>query len=71
MGSIARDLLTGFAGGLMDETNAFRYRQQVLEPGGSRDANDLVEAFLGRPYSFDAYRQWLGEAHTEIAVPRT
>jgi thimet oligopeptidase len=67
---IARDLLTGFAGGLMDETDALRYRQQVLEPGGSRDAKDLVEAFLGRPYSFEAYREWLGEARTEVTVPR-
>ena len=38
-----------------------RYRREILEPGGSRDAKDLVEAFLGRPYSFDAYR---GVAHT-------
>ena len=57
---IARDLLSGFGAGLMDEQTAQRYRREILEPGGSRDARDLVQAFLGRPYSFDAYREWLG-----------
>uniref|UniRef100_UPI0040535298 M3 family metallopeptidase n=1 Tax=Microbacterium sp. LWH7-1.2 TaxID=3135257 RepID=UPI0040535298 len=56
---IARDLLSGFAAGLMDPEAARRYRTEVLERGGSRDARDLVEAFLGRPSSFDAYRGWL------------
>ncbi|MDY0910276.1 M3 family metallopeptidase [Microbacterium sp. CFBP9034] len=56
---IARDLLSGFDSGLMDERTALHYRRSILEPGGSRDAKDLVEAFLGRPYSFDAYRDWL------------
>lgn len=56
---IARDLLSGFGGDLMDPEAATRYRREVLEPGGSRDAGDLVEAFLGRPFAFDAYRAWL------------
>ncbi|HKP08921.1 MAG TPA: M3 family metallopeptidase, partial [Microbacterium sp.] len=56
---IARDLLSGFAAGLMDPEAAHRYRTDVLEQGGSRDAKDLVEAFLGRPSSFEAYRGWL------------
>ncbi|MFB7894052.1 M3 family metallopeptidase [Microbacterium sp. NPDC056044] len=56
---IARDLLSGFDAGLMDPEAARRYRTEVLERGGSRDARDLVEAFLGRPSSFDAYRDWL------------
>ena len=56
---IARDLLTGFTG-LMDEASAIRYRREILEPGGRRDAADLIEAFLGRPFTVDAYREWLG-----------
>jgi thimet oligopeptidase len=56
---IARDLLSGFEDGLMDAEAARRYRTEVLERGGSRDARDLVEAFLGRSSSFDAYRGWL------------
>lgn len=57
---IARDLLTGFAAGLMDATSAARYRREILEPGGRRDAADLVAAFLGRPFTVDAYREYLG-----------
>ena len=49
----------GFGAGLMDPESAQRYRREILEPGGSRDARDLVEAFLGREYSFEAYREWL------------
>lgn len=30
-------------------------------PGGSRDAADLVAAFLGRGFTVDAYREWLAE----------
>ncbi|GAA1981971.1 M3 family metallopeptidase [Microbacterium pumilum] len=56
---IARDLLSGFGAGLMDPESAERYRREILEPGGSRDARDLVAAFLGRDYSFEAYREWL------------
>ncbi len=57
---IARDLLTGFGAGLMDADSAARYRREILEPGGRRDAADLIEAFLGRPFTVDAYRRWLG-----------
>lgn len=56
---IARDLLTAFAGDLIDAEVARRYRTEILEQGGSRDAVDLVEAFLGRPTRFEAYRDWL------------
>ncbi|WP_431804732.1 M3 family metallopeptidase [Microbacterium sp. bgisy203] len=59
---IARDLLSAFAGDLADAEVATRYRREILEPGGSRDAADLVEAFLGRPFSFEAYREWLAGA---------
>ncbi len=58
---IARDLLSAFGGDLMDPDVAERYRREILEPGGSRDAADLVARFLGRGYAFDAYREWLGE----------
>lgn len=56
---IARDLLSAFDGDLMNTDVATRYRREILEPGGSRDAADLVESFLGRPYGFEAYREWL------------
>ena len=56
---IARDLLSAFDGDLMNTDVATRYRREILEPGGSRDAADLVESFLGRPYGFEAYQEWL------------
>lgn len=56
---IARDLLTGFTA-LMDDDSATRYRREILEPGGRRDAAELVESFLGRPFTVDAYREFLG-----------
>ncbi len=59
---IAKDLLTRFGPSLLNPTVATEYRRRVLEPGGSREAATLVEAFLGRPYSFAAFEAWLGGA---------
>lgn len=56
---IAKDLLTQFKSGMLDGTVATRYRKQVLEAGGSKEAAALVHDFLGRPYSFDAFQTWL------------
>jgi thimet oligopeptidase len=57
---IAKDLLTPFeSAGLMDPSWATRYRDRILAPGGTRDAADLVEAFLGRPFGFDAFERYL------------
>ncbi len=55
--AIALDLFTKFkAGGMRDRATAMRYRTLVLEPGGSRDANGLIEDFLGRPLSLEAFK---------------
>jgi len=60
---IAKDLFTVFQReGLLSPAPAGRYRRAVLEPGGSRKAADLVRAFLGRPYAFDAFEAWLNAA---------
>ena len=57
---IAKDLFSAFDGGdLFDAAVAGRYRDRVLAPGGSKDAADLVSDFLGRPYTFDTYAEWL------------
>jgi thimet oligopeptidase len=56
---IARDLLSAFGDDLMDSRAARRYREEILERGATRDAADMVESFLGRPYAFDAYAQWV------------
>jgi thimet oligopeptidase len=44
---------------LIDGPTALRYRHQVLEPGGSKPARDLVQAFLGREVSMSALKQWI------------
>jgi thimet oligopeptidase len=57
---IAKDLFGPFReAGLMDAAVARRYRQAILEAGGSKPAAELVQDFLGRPHSFAAYEQWL------------
>ena len=57
---IAKDLFTLFEkDGLLNEDISARYRQKILEPGGTKDAADLVEDFLGRPAQMDAYKKWL------------
>ncbi|HIA04629.1 MAG TPA: hypothetical protein EYN06_00665 [Myxococcales bacterium] len=57
---IAKDLFTRFeSDGMMNKAVAKDYRQLILEPGGSRDASDLVRSFLGRDYNMDAFKIWL------------
>lgn len=57
---IAKDLFSAFDhDDLFEPGVAHRYRDRVLAAGGSKDAADLVEDFLGRPYTFDAFRAWL------------
>lgn len=59
---IAKDIVSLFKErGMMDKELSMRYRRMILEPGGTKDAKDLVEDFLGRPYAFDAFRAWLEE----------
>jgi thimet oligopeptidase len=41
-----------------------RYRETVLEPGGTMSANELVRNFLGRPQNFKAYEVWMNEEFT-------
>lgn len=57
---LAKDFFTRFREkGLMDSATAAAFRREVLEPGGARDAEDMVTAFLGRPSSFAAFESWL------------
>ena len=57
---IAKDLFTQFhRSDLLDPTVARRYRDEVLAQGGSKPAAELVRAFLGRDFRYDAYEKWL------------
>jgi thimet oligopeptidase len=65
---IAKDMFSAFrTDDLFDEGVAHRYRDEILARGGSADAAALVETFLGRPYSFDAFGAWLDRP---ITAPR-
>jgi len=53
---IAADMHSEFVKkGLRNPKVAQHYRETVLEPGGKSDAAALVQNFLGRPYSFEAF----------------
>jgi thimet oligopeptidase len=57
---IAKDMFTEFKkDGMLNPQVAAKYRQTVLSPSGTEPAADMVHSFLGRPYSFQAYGDWL------------
>ncbi len=60
--TIAADIRTGFADGLMDTAAARRYRDLVLAPGGNITATDAVKGFLGRPYDTKAFKERLAKS---------
>ncbi|MDI7776254.1 M3 family metallopeptidase [Asticcacaulis sp. EMRT-3] len=58
--AIALDLFTQFQkDGMRNPQTAIRYRKDVLEPGSSQDANTLIQTFLGRPMSLEAFKKEL------------
>lgn len=57
---IVKDIAEKFHKEGMDNTElSLRYRKAILDQGGSRDANELVNDFLGRNFSFTAFNKWL------------
>jgi len=59
---IAKDMLAQFdRQDLLDSKHARRYRETVLEAGGSAPAAVFLERFLGRPFNSKAYEVWLNE----------
>ena len=60
---IAKDMFSRFTKeGLLNTRTSRDYRRKVLDPGGSKEAAHLVSDFLGRPYSFDAFEEWLNRS---------
>ena len=59
---IAKDMFSQFdRSDLLSPAVARRYRETILDPGGSRPASKLVETFLRRPFNFKAWQEWLNE----------
>jgi len=52
---LALDMLSAFHGNLLDPLVGRRYRHLILETGGSRPPQELVEEFLGRKPSSEAF----------------
>jgi thimet oligopeptidase len=64
---IAKDLFSAFdPADLFDAEVARRYRDRILGRGGAADAASLVADFLGRPFSFDAFAEWLDRAPVAV-----
>ncbi|HWN66019.1 MAG TPA: M3 family metallopeptidase [Haliangium sp.] len=59
----AQDMFTEFERhGLENPDIGMRYRREILEPGGTREPDDLLGIFLGRSVSYDAFYEELGLA---------
>jgi len=52
---IALDLISAFGPDVMNEATGRRFRELILSRGSEEPARDLVERFLGRPVSSDAF----------------
>jgi len=52
---LALDMLSAFGGNVMDPVVGRRFRREILSRGGEEPANVIVERFLGRPVSADAF----------------
>jgi len=52
---IALDLISAFGPDVMNEATGRRFRELILSRGSEEPARDLVERFLGRPVSSEAF----------------
>jgi Zn-dependent oligopeptidase len=58
---LAQDLFTRFnKEGLLSPTTGMAYRRIVLEPGGVKEPDELLQDFLGRPLNYDAFYEDIG-----------
>ena len=53
---------------LLDSPESMRYRRTVLEPGGSMRGREIVQRFLGRSQSSDAFTNWVGEEFQQASA---
>ncbi len=52
-------IINGTNNNLINPTSLQKYRQTVLNPGGSKPARELINDFLGRDYNLEAFKKWL------------
>jgi len=69
---IAKDLFSQFdRSNLLDPTVPARYRAQVLAPGGSKPAAQLVRDFLNRDFNYVAFENYLKGVDYPVAATKT
>jgi thimet oligopeptidase len=51
---------------LLEDPAILRYREKVLDRGGSAPGRAMVRDFLGRDESMEAFEEWIGEALTAV-----
>lgn len=57
----AQDLFTRFEKeGILSPKTGAAYRRLILEPGGLREPDELLQAFLGRPLDYEAFYRDMG-----------
>ncbi len=57
---IEKDIVSLFkTAGMLDTGVSMKYRNEVLGQGGRLDAAEQVRNFMGRDFSFDAFKTWL------------
>ncbi|MEM7589713.1 MAG: M3 family metallopeptidase, partial [Myxococcota bacterium] len=57
---IAQDLFSEFQRqGALNQDVCQQYRETILEPGASKDGTDMVQDFLGRPFSMQPFHKKL------------
>lgn len=69
---IALDFFSQFnRANLLQDPIALKYRKTVLEPGGTIPGKTIVQQFLGREQSIEAFTRWIGEEFEQAAVATT
>jgi len=65
---IALDFFNQFnRANLLEDPVALKYRKTVLEPGGTVPGKDIVQQFLGREQSIEAFSRWIGKEFEQAA----
>jgi len=66
---IALDFFNQFnRANLLENPIALKYRETVLEPGGTVPGKSIVQQFLGREQSIEAFSRWIGEEFEQPAT---